>query len=328
LRVTFDLVNCGLGNQGGSQTIVKSANALVKLGHEVFVIDSMKNQHTWTPLKARHLIVKRSEEVPDAEVLVATGYKTVKHVLNLPKRCGKKFHYIRGWETWQLSEYNIVRKVLEVPTIKIVNSECLYNKLKQNGIESYIVRPGNDLDDFFSMNIRSEKEVIIGGLYHTKHTTKRTDWIFQAAKVLKSKFKNIKFYMFGINKDPHNPLIDKYYKEPNIHQKNVFYNKVSIWLAPTMLEGLHIVPQEFMLTEGTVVGTDAEMSGMQDYLTHEKTGIVSKDNLGSFVKQIVVLLQKPDLRKKLGQKGREKIIELGNREVNMEKMVKVFERFI
>ena len=39
MRITFNLINCGLGNNGGTQTIVRSANTLRELGHDVFIID-------------------------------------------------------------------------------------------------------------------------------------------------------------------------------------------------------------------------------------------------------------------------------------------------
>ena len=42
MRILFECRNCGLGNNGGTSTIIKSANALVNLGHEVTLIDDQK----------------------------------------------------------------------------------------------------------------------------------------------------------------------------------------------------------------------------------------------------------------------------------------------
>ena len=62
----------GLGNQGGSSTLIKSGNALVDMGHEIFFVDSMRNQHTWTPLKAKHIIVNPNDtkRLPDADFIM------------------------------------------------------------------------------------------------------------------------------------------------------------------------------------------------------------------------------------------------------------------
>jgi glycosyltransferase involved in cell wall biosynthesis len=131
--------------------------------------------------------------------------------------------------------------------------------------------------------------------------------------------------MFGVDGHPNNELVDIYLHNPSIEEKNRLYNEIDIWLAPTNLEGLHITPAEAMLTGATVVGTKAPMSGMQDYLIHNKTGLVSDDNQGSFIDSIRELIHRPDFRKKLGETSRQKILSLGSREENMEQLVKILE---
>lgn len=40
------------------------------------------------------------DKVSDADVIVATSYKTVPLIQNLLCRKGKKFHFIQGYKTW------------------------------------------------------------------------------------------------------------------------------------------------------------------------------------------------------------------------------------
>jgi glycosyltransferase involved in cell wall biosynthesis len=68
------------------------------------------------------------------------------------------------------------------------------------------------------------------------------------------------------------------------------FNHVDIWLATSMLEGLHMPPAEAMITGCPVVGTDAEMSGTEDYLVHNKTGIVTNNDVISFIKGVEKLV--------------------------------------
>jgi glycosyltransferase involved in cell wall biosynthesis len=63
-------------------------------------------------------------------------------------------------------------------------------------------------------------------------------------------------------------------------------------------------PAEAMLTECPVVGTNAEMSGMQDYLIHEKTGLVSENNIESFIQNVERLYKNKELRLSLGKYAR------------------------
>ena len=324
MKIIFDLRNVGLGNNGGSSTLVKCGNTLVEMGHDIFFVDSMKNQHTWTPLKAKHIICKKEDHLPDADVIIATGYKSVKATVSAPSRCGLKVHYIRAWETWQMQERDIVKKILEAPTLKIVNSICLQRKLKEFGFTSYIIRPGYDFEDLYPMNIRGKKdEIIIGGLYregvHGKR--KRTTWLFEAARLLKGKNKNIKFWLYGSEAKPKGFLFDNYVRKPDNKQKNEFYNMVDIWMAPTMSEGLHLPPAEAMLTECSVVSTKAELSGTQDYITDGLTGLAANNNLDSFINNIQWLCKNQKIREGLGKLGRKRILEIGDRESNMKKFV-------
>ena len=85
MRIIFDLRRVGLGDNGGSSTIVNSANTLVDLGHDVVVFDSIKNQHTWTPLKAEHIITGKNRKIPDADFIIATG-RSEEHTSELQSR--------------------------------------------------------------------------------------------------------------------------------------------------------------------------------------------------------------------------------------------------
>jgi len=329
MRIIFNLLNTGLGNNGGSSTIVKSANTLVDLGHEVIIVDTGKNKHTWTPLKAKHLVVKDIENIPHADVIIATGFKSVESTIQANKKCGKKVHWIRGFELWNMSRDEII-KMLRSPTHKMVNSIGLRKLLNMYDISCQLIRPGYDFDEIYPLNIRNDcRKPKIGALYNsgTKRKTKRVDWVFKAIEKLRESYV-VDLYMYGSetkgNEIPNN-LISYYINEPKPDIKNKIYNLCDIWVAPTELEGLHIPPAEAMLTECPVVGTDAQLNGMEDYLINGKTGIVSANNISAFTEAIETLLLDKELRLKLGENARKKILELGSRKENMTSMVEFFE---
>jgi len=325
MKIIFDLRNVGLGDNGGSLTLVKSGNTLTEMGHDVYFVDSGKNKHTWTPLKSSHLVVKNEKQLPDADVIIATGYKSVGKTLNAPRRCGIKAHWIRGWETWQMPEHQIVMNVLKAPTIKLVNSICLQNKLHKYHVKSEIIRPGYDLDELYCTHKRVFEGVpiTIGGLYTKgKHEKiKRTEWIFQTYLYLKGKEYKVELWMFGANKPPLE-TVDRFFLRPDMEQKLWMYNYIDIWLAPAMQEGLHMPPAEAMMTECPVVSTNAEMSGTQDYMVHGSTGLVSHNNLSAFMNCVETLVKDEfKTREMMGFEARKKIESLGGREYNMQKLV-------
>jgi glycosyltransferase involved in cell wall biosynthesis len=331
MKITFDLRRVGLGNNGGSFTLIKSGNTLVNMGHTVVFVDSGKNQHTWVPLIAEHKIVTKKSQLPQADFIIATGYKSVPETLTAPYTAGVKCHWIRGWETWQYPEDQIIEKVLKPPTLKLVNGLCLQKKLEKLGFNSYLIRPGYDFEKLRPLKIRNKTDdIVIGGLNKQgRHAnSKRTAWVFETAKVMKRKYgKKIKLWMFGMDNLPVSKAVDNYLKNPSIEEKNHLYNTVDIWLSPSMLEGLHMPPAEAMITGCAVVGTNAEMSGTEDYLIHNETGIVTNNDIVSFMKGVEQLIGDKPLREKLGKTGRNKVLEIGNRENNMRNLIDFFAAF-
>jgi len=322
MKIIFDLRSTGLGDNGGSSTLIKSGNALVDLGHEVFFIDTFRNMNTWTPLNAKHILVKNKKEIPDADAIIATGYKSVELTSQAPKRCGLKIHWIRAWETWQGSQSWIIEKILKAPTLKLVNGIGLQEKLKELGFESKLIRPGYDLHELYPTGKRGNSDnIVIGGLYHQKHfRIKRVSWLLDVASYLKSKRKDVKLHLMGATKFP-SVTIDKYITNPTTKDKNCFYNEIDIWMAPAMQEGLHMPPAEAMLTGCPIVTTNNLMSGTKDYAIHGKNGLVSNDDYLSFQSYVELLVNDEDSRDLMGKEARNTIIKLGSRKENMTKLI-------
>jgi len=65
--------------------------------------------------------------------------------------------WLRAWETWKIPEKQIVDNLLSLPLIKVVNSIGLQEKLAQYGHKSYLIRPGNTLEDFYPKKLVPKK---------------------------------------------------------------------------------------------------------------------------------------------------------------------------
>lgn len=318
-------MNTGLGNNGGSSSIVKSANALADLGHDVKILDSGRNQHTWEKLKVEHIVIKNQRDIPkDLDAVIATGFKSVKPTISIPAKI--RAHWIRAWENWVFDEKKIVSNVLKTPTYKIVNSLCLQNKLLKYNVESHIIRPGYDFNDLYYIDVDRPNKIIVGALYREgKHgSRKRVNWALEGVRELKKKY-NIEFWMFGSEKKPNNKIIDRYYRAPTISEKRELYSNVDIWLAPTKNEGLHLPPAEAALCNTVIVGTNAQLAGMSDYLIHQVNGLVSSNNYKSFVNEIEGLINNPGQLKKMKKNSKNEVLKLGNRKENMQRLVELLD---
>jgi len=337
MDIIFNCLNSGLGNNGGSRTIVRSANTLKKLGHNVVILNPSRKRKKLDQINNKTAYTWDEIEVPvmsegwgylKADVIIATAFASVKTTIEAPDNCGMKVHWLRGWETWRHDEEWIKENVLDQPTFKIVNSICLQDKLKEFNVESKLIRPGYDFDELKPLNMRQNKKgITIGGLFNKgdKRKTKRTEWIFEVVNKLKKDL-NVTLVMFGGEGAPlANKPFDLFKSNPSDKIKNQFYNSIDIWLAPTENDSLHLPPAEAMQTECCVVGTDTPMNGMKDYLIGMKTGIISTNTITEFETNIRFLIDNPDLRIELGKAGREKILSLGTREENMNKLINTLE---
>lgn len=319
MKIIINLIGVGAGNNGGSHTLIQSANTLHELGEEVVIIDSGQCKYTWDKIKVPYLHVSDVNDI-NGDVIIATGTGSINSINK--SKIKNKYHWIRGFETWNLPEDKLINILKKSPTKKIVNSICLQKKLKKYKIHSEIIRPGHNFEDFYPLNIRqNNKRVVLGGLFNqgSKRSKKRTEWIYNCFNILKKKY-DLDLWLFGTDGIP---LFEytTFMRNPSIQDKNFLYNNVDIWMSPSELEGLHIPPAEAMLTECSAVGNNSEMSGTEDYLIDHETGLVSENNFESFMSNIEILIIHKIVRKDLGQSARKMILSLGNRKENMKKMI-------
>jgi hypothetical protein len=302
MRIVFDLYDVGLGNNGGSRTVVKSAEAMASLGVDVIIYSNHKSYYTWHEPQGVKFI--HGGICPSCDVILATGYRSFIHAAN--SKANKKYGYIRGHEIWNISESKLFEAYKLVNCI--VNSEWLQKHLSKHGIHSDLVYPGLDFDKF--QILQQDRPKIIGALYSSKHKTKRHKDAQEVANKL-----GVKLVM-----------LNKHIQNPSEEKLNEWYNNIAVWFAPTELEGLHNPPMEASLAGCGLVCTSHIRNGMTDYAKHKETALVyQKQNIADAAKCTSELLNDEALRNGLNGKMIELLKnKIGNREQNMKKMLDIF----
>jgi hypothetical protein len=292
----------GLGNNGGSKTIIRCAETLSILGAKVFLFTNIPNKYTWHSISGTKIIY--GDRCPKCDVEIATGYNSISNVLSSSNR--KKFCYIRGWEIWQANEKKLLEAYKNINCI--VNSEWLKIFLSKRCIISEIVYPGLDFNIFVD-NEQNPKMYQVGALFSKRHSTKRH---IDAKKI-------VEYYKLSssfLNEDI-----------KNIYGKNLreWYNKIKVWFAPTELEGLHNPPMEASLCGCGLVCCDHKMSGMSDYAMHNLTALVyPARNIKVAAKYVLQLLEDDNLRELLNKNMKEILRDkIGSRETNMKHFLDV-----
>ena len=296
MKIAFNLLGTGLGNNGGSRTLIKCAETLQELGEEVFLV-SASDHYSWEPIK-----VPVIRKIPAADVVVATGIGSVGGTINC--KVPKKFYYIRGYESWRASKEQLFRSYRSLNCI--VNSKWLKAHLVSAGVESELIYPGIDAD--FSV-LEEERRNILGGIFSKRHATKRHEDVLKVGKRLGLK-------VLLLNRDIINPSPKKLC---------AFYNHIKVWMSPSELEGLHNCPLEASLSGCGLVATNHPRGGTCDYAVDGETCLNYKArDLNGASEAVERLMNDEQLRKELLSSMVEKLQTIGTRKQNMLKMIRVF----
>lgn len=305
MRIVFNLHKVGLGNNGGSRTLIKSAETLASLGEEVIIASNIPNKYTWEKIKNNVQFV-RGKSIPKGDVIIASGIGSVKSTVS--SNFKKKFYFIRGFETWAAKKEILFKSYKSLRCI--VNSSWLQSMLANKGIKSNLVFNGLDFDDFYDM--REERGYPLGCLFHKKHKTKNYDFVRECARISGVP-------LLSLNKD---------IKGSTPKELNRWYNSIKVWVASSQLEGLHNPPMEASLSGCGLVSTDHPRSGTTDYVIPNETALVyAHGDSKEAVSQIKRMIDDDELRRKLN-KNMKKLLKnkIGTREKNMIKFLEILKK--
>jgi len=309
MKIAFNVSNSGLGNNGGSRTILLCQKTLENLGHTCDVVGTVDN-FTWFDHKP---IINYMPH--DLTAVIATACTTVTATMTCDVPV--KAWYIRGHETWTMSEENLI-KLYKAQLLNLVNSVGLQKQLESYGVQSEVIYQGVDTSFWKNKNTRSGNKIRIGCLYNKK-PTKRWDDFTKLANILGKE----KYEYIGVGDERRkDDFLAGYWTNATSEELNNIYSSCHIWFAPTIQEGLHNMPLEAALCGCLIVCSDHPLNGMvHDYAFDGETAMVYEfDN----IEQATELIRNPNwsLTSKM-QRYIKNVI--GTRENNMSKLVKYLE---
>ena len=310
MKLAFNGLHSGLGNNGGSRTILKCAETLNSLGHRCDVITRVDN-FTWFDHKPLIGYVPN-----DLDVIINVAAVDVVSTLQMDVPI--KAWYIRGHESWSIPEHLLKDYYRNGNIVNVVNSKGLQQLLASYGANSHVVYQGIDFDLWEDRKLRSENKIRIGCLHQSKSTKRWKDFV-KLSKILGDK--DYEYVGFGFGKVGGGFLTD-YKQNPTYDELIDLYSSCHIFFLPTVLEGLHNVGLEAALCGCLLVGNDDPMNGMVcDYLFDNETGMVYP---AGNIQIAAELIKNPNWL--LVSKAQKFIVEnIGSRETNMKKLIKLFE---
>ncbi|HDH04364.1 MAG TPA: glycosyltransferase family 1 protein, partial [Nitrospirae bacterium] len=332
LKITFVLP--GLGTSGGKKVVFEYAKLLKERGHDISVIypviPMQPGKHWyehkriaktmlgtglhlggvfknyWANLNDNLLMAPSLSEkhVPDADIIIATWWKTADYVSSYSIRKGKKFYFIQHYEIWGGPKEK-VEMSYKAGLRNIVISNWLKNILENLGATVNAVIPnGINLDEFYPEKVgRGNKDKIRILMPYRRQSWKGFRDGLSAYEIVAKKYKNTQLVLFGprpgIREIPKNY---EFHLFPMKDDLRMLYCSCDIFLFPSHHEGFGLPPMEAMACGLPVVTTD--VGAITDYSIPGKTALVSPPhNPGALAQNMMRLLENEQERRTLAEEG-------------------------
>jgi L-malate glycosyltransferase len=357
MRINFIVPGYVSGPSGGVRVIYEYANQLVSRGHEVTVVhprrlrnvprvtrptlrewaregvNDLANlvlphpQINWHKVDSRVKLLyvpnSQASNVPDGDVVFATGWMTVQSVLDYPETKGAKCYFIQGYESYQASK-ELVDATWRAPLCKVVVAKWLVDLGKDLGCSDLTCIP-NAIDHkrFRLKRPIADRPRQVSMVFSTVQIKGASDGL-EALKIVRKTYPDLKVVMFGLSPaQSWIPEWAEYHRNPS--QEFIvdsIYNKSQIFIGTSWMEGFSLPPAEAAACGCAIVTTDS--MGVREFIGHGETGLLSPPkNPQALAANICRLLEDESFRVQLAKAANRIVSGL-----SWERSADLFEQFI
>jgi glycosyltransferase involved in cell wall biosynthesis len=312
-----------MGVSGGVKAVFMFSRELKKLGHEVNVIYpllplrlSHKNPlqlvkeagylalNRWQPKDwygdVNVIQVLALNDVPDADVSIATQWETAYYVHDYPKSKGCKFNLVQDYEDWY-ARSNEVTITYNNKSKNIVHSQWLKRVIERYGHVDAVIPHCPDHSQLYPDPVTRDPLFVRVLMCYRRETWKGMVAGVAAYRAVEKP--NTKLIMFGLDDCcPFRP--DEYYSNPRQDEIRRIYNQSDIFLFPSEREGWGMPPMEAMACGVPVIST--AVGAVPEFITPGISGIiVQPKDIQGMTKALNVLIEDKTKRERMGHQGYE-----------------------
>ena len=331
---------------GGVLNIYKYAKLLAKQGHYINIIyncDKGKNKlriPSYLRYKNRKKITTAQDKfeqynniceipvycvnnkIPSADFVIATALITVPSVKKLNSEKGKKVYFIQGFENWVKSD-EYVYKSYELGMINIAVSKWLYKLVDEHSIRKTYYLPNAVDDNFMILDEIEKRDPKSICFMYVPIESKGTYDLLKAINLIHESHPDTRIEAFGIYPNVSDlPSFITYTYNPSRDKLNEIYNRNSIFVCASWLEGFGLTAAESMKSGCCLITTDNK--GVRDFAEDGLTALVCEPKKPvQIANAIEKVLLNNDLRIKIAKNGLNRISDF-----NWDKNIKEFNKIL
>ena len=286
MRVTFVLPIANMS--GGIRVVAIYAKALAERGHEVMLVSpppkavpfrrklkSFLSGNGWPAdvlayeshldkSGLDHRVLDRwrpvtDDDVPDADVVIATWWETAEWVNALGNRKGTKVYFVQGHEVFPGQPEARCRATYRLPLHKIAVSNWLKKLMHVEYGDTQVDLVHNSVDhgQFFAAERRKQRRPTVGFLYSVATHVKGVDVALRAVRQLRAKFQALRVISFGSQIPAPREFDDgiEFTYSPPQDKLRDLYALCDVWISPSRSEGFNLPAMEAMACRTPVVST-------------------------------------------------------------------------
>jgi glycosyltransferase involved in cell wall biosynthesis len=235
------------------------------------------------------------EDVPDADIVIATWWETAEWVNALGASKGAKVYFVQHHEIFPYLPVERCHATYRMPLHKIVIAPWLKRVMReQYGDDTVDLVPNSVERDLFFAPVRAKQQVPTVGLLYSETPFKGVDGAIKALQKVRGRIPEMRILSFGVNPPtPVMPLPEntEFVTAPPQEQLRTLYSQCDVWLTASRSEGFNLPALEAMACRTPVVSTkvgwplDAIKTGVNGVL-------VSVDDVDEIARAVEWVLQR------------------------------------
>ena len=321
MRFTFLLPSDNF--TGGARVVAVYAGELQKRGHEVLVVTCAQDPLTWRQRLRRflagnpksgplghisqsgvpHKVMSmpgpiNADNIPDADVVVATWWETAVWMHAFPQSKGRKVHMIQGYEVWFGPRFlPQLHAALRLPNLKVAISHGLKETIEAElgPLKIQVVPNAVDLIQFNAPPRRRNQTPCVGFIY-SQSRIKGADICIAACKLARESSADLQIIAFGtevLSSELPLPVGARYFYRPSQSDLREHYAACDYWLFGSRLDSFGLPILEAMACRTPVIGVP--IGAAPDLLPQGGGVLVESESVQSMSDAIVELCRRPQV---------------------------------
>jgi glycosyltransferase involved in cell wall biosynthesis len=300
------------------RAILTYADRLAARGHAVTVVVPARGRlraawrnarhagPTWVPgfrPDVRWVAEWDAAALPDADVTLATAWKSAPVVAAAPPRCGAKFYLVQHYESLYHGAPDVVDATYRMPLHKIVISTWLADIMRDKfGAPSELLVTPVDRALFHRVPATAATPRPRVLMLHHDYAWKGVADGVEAVRRVRTQVPDLRLVGFGVKSPRAHTPYDEFHADPPQDALAALYSGCDIYLCPSWDEGLGMPPMEAMACGAALVTYDN--GGSRDYARDGETALVARRrDIDDLAARLLRMATDERLRARLAEAG-------------------------